>query len=62
MNMMTDAEYVATGGAKCPHCRSENITAGDRQFEGREAWLNVACDDCGERWVEIFKLQGWVSG
>lgn len=58
--LLTDSEYVAEGGAKCPHCRSNRLTGGERQFEGTEAFLDVTCDNCGNRWVEVFKMVGWM--
>lgn len=41
---------------KCPHCKSENISAESMQTDGKEAWCYVYCYDCDEEWKDIYKL------
>jgi predicted RNA-binding Zn-ribbon protein involved in translation (DUF1610 family) len=40
----------------CPKCGSEEITAGDYDFDGRHARSEVVCDKCGAEWQDIYTL------
>ena len=44
---------------KCPHCKSENITADRFETDAGEAWRNVSCDDCGFECMETFVFKSW---
>lgn len=58
---MTNGEYVAAGGAKCPSCGSERVSAGHTQFEHAGAWTRVSCLDCDAHWAEQYKLTGYTN-
>lgn len=40
----------------CPHCGSDNISAGYFDAEGEVC--PVVCDDCGERWSDHYIYSG----
>ena len=55
---MSDA-YANGRGTKCPHCGSENISAGATDADGTaELYQRVECLACGEEWDEIYRLVG----
>ena len=51
-------EYLEAAGSFCINCGSGNISAGNIEAEGREAWQEVQCYDCGSEWNDIFRLIG----
>lgn len=60
MKPMTQEEFLATGAANCPYCRSENIEAEMAPVAGDgEAWQEVYCCDCRKRWHEVYELKYW---
>ena len=59
---MTDNEYVAAGGGRCPFCRGEQIYADSApEVDGSECRQAVRCLDCGEEWTDVYRLQGYLS-
>jgi hypothetical protein len=48
--------YVASGGARCPYCGSDEIEAGPVEADGDSATGPVECHDCGEEWRDVFLL------
>lgn len=58
---MTNDEYLAAGGTRCPYCRSNDISAGELSAEGREASQEVGCSRCGAVWFDVFALTGWAA-
>ena len=43
----------------CPFCASTNIDASAQvNFEDKQAWRQVACNDCNKEWIEEFGLVG----
>lgn len=61
MRHMTDEEYVKEEGTKCPYCKSLNIERIDPVgFDETISWKTVICNNCGERWSDIFELTGYV--
>lgn len=58
--MMTDADYVTAAGNRCPYCGSPDTEArGNVQADGREAWEDVWCLECGKEWRDLFRLVGY---
>ncbi len=55
---MTDEELtkrLEKASGKCPHCGSEDLTAGD--WDGaRVVSCRVTCDDCGATWYEHYRF------
>lgn len=62
MTMMTDAEYVAVKGNRCPHCGSDDLDSGAKNSDNGEVYIDVSCNSCDREWVEVYKLIGWTSG
>ncbi len=52
------AAYVEEGGTHCPHCASQDITAGAMDMDVSIAWQDVKCCSCGATWTDEFKLTG----
>ena len=57
--MMTQKEYLESGGLRCPRCQSSNISAGDTQVDGNSAWQQVDCADCGLSYLDVFNLAAY---
>lgn len=51
-------DYVRSGGIKCPFCESENIVGGDKENNDGVSSQEVSCDDCAERWMDIYTMTG----
>ena len=61
--MMSDQEYVAAGGLKCPHCGEGDIEGnGGVEIEAGTAWQEVGCGNCQKTWIDVYKLIGWDAG
>lgn len=58
---MSDEQYVALRGCRCPFCGSGNIEAETPEADGDDAWELVHCHDCDKDWTDLFKLRGYVS-
>lgn len=56
MTTMTQEEYAAEHGTKCPCCKSENISGGFIDVEGNTAFQRITCL-CGASWYDeyVFK-------
>jgi len=52
-------DYFASGANVCPHCSSHEITGGQFDADGLQAWRKVSCDDCGKTWTELFDMVGF---
>ena len=50
------AEYVKNGGVNCPSCHDHSIHPDILQIDASKAWGNCHCDQCGLRWVDVYKL------
>lgn len=60
--LMTDAEYVAAGGEKCPFCGGADIQGGLDCKEGRHLYIQANCVTCGEIWTDAYTLTGYSTG
>lgn len=67
MGAMTNEQYLAAGGLKCPYCGGENLKAGDISVDGSYAWQEVVCGQpqfdlpgCGKEWHDEYRLTGFV--
>jgi len=40
----------------CPYCKSDNISAGELEADGFQAWSNVVCNNCKKEWTDIYTL------
>lgn len=66
MDNLTDEQYVADCGNKCPYCHGEGIMSGEVNVDGKYASQAVKCGDerfnipgCGKEWYDEFILTGW---
>lgn len=54
-----EREYIASGGSKCPFCKSTNIEGcGERDFDGDHAYNGCECLACGKTWDDVYSLTG----
>lgn len=61
MPRLTDSEYVEKDGNVCPYCGSDATDGTARvNFEGREAFQDIECMSCGEKWTDTYELTGYV--
>ena len=58
MYLMTDEEYVAAKGTKCPSCRSTNLVGNPVEIDGGTATQNMICGDCFTTWTDLYRLVG----
>lgn len=56
---LTQGEYVKADGSKCPFCGSPHITA--EYFDGEAQSQEVHCNECDNRWYDIYQLQGYQT-
>ena len=60
MTPMTNEEYVASNGDKCPFCNKNNLCVGDyTAVIDTTIYWSVKCEDCGKQWEDVFKLAGF---
>lgn len=60
MKRMTDEEYVAADGVKCPFCGSEEIEGGPVEIDCG-ANQEVTCLKCERRWFDSYELTGFFT-
>ena len=61
---MTDKEYVAAAGLKCPSCglKDENVVeAGHPEIDARVVLVPVRCARCEAEWVDVYELVGYSN-
>lgn len=59
---MSDSQYVAAAGVRCPYCRSKEVEAkGDLEADGRDCWQDVRCAHCHKTWRDVYRLVGYES-
>jgi hypothetical protein len=72
---LTQKQYVALKGCKCPNCGSEqceqaaylytfdttNVIAGDTDNDRAILHQNCHCIRCGAEWVDVYKLTGYSN-
>jgi transcription elongation factor Elf1 len=49
-------EWYLNHSANCPFCHSGQIEGGSVEIDAGGAWQEVSCVECGEQWVDIYKL------
>lgn len=60
MERMTDEEYVAKKGVRCPYCGAHAVrTLSDMDPCDDAAYQDAICDECGKEWIDLFKLVGY---
>ena len=61
MTTLTDAEYVATLGTRCPVCQSTRLDGGFVEIDGATASQEIRCMNCGASWTDIYTLTGYTD-
>jgi hypothetical protein len=58
---LTNEQYVASRGGKCPVCEHTNLEASQVCFDGHELYQDVSCLYCGSAWQDVYetKLLGY---
>jgi hypothetical protein len=56
---MTDAEYAAHKGLRCPYCRTDQIDDEHPEMQEGEVTCEVSCCSCGKHWLETYRLAGY---
>ena len=49
-------KYVEEGGVHYPFCGSVEIIADEDLHEVSTIYQKMSCDECGERWYDIYAL------
>jgi Zn ribbon nucleic-acid-binding protein len=56
LTFKSKTDYVRAGGNHCPYCGSEDITGSHMEVDGRDAWQEVTCTNCGRDWRDVYRL------
>jgi transposase-like protein len=56
---LTDKEYVAIGGCRCPICGNSDVEGGGVEIDAGIAWQEVSCHACGAEWTDQYELVGY---
>jgi predicted Zn finger-like uncharacterized protein len=57
---MSDEQYLAVKGVRCPYCGSYDISSEEIDADGGEGTADVECDNCGKTWTDLFGLRGYI--
>lgn len=58
---MTQEEYVASLGIRCPFCNTEEIETSHFDFYDGYAIVDVSCCKCNAEWHETYHLAGYEA-
>ena len=58
---LTDAEYVAKLGTRCPVCQSTQLEGGSVNIDGGVASQDIWCKTCGASWNDTYTLTGYTD-
>lgn len=58
---LTEKEYVAAYGAKCPNCRSPDITGFGYNLDSGDLSQQMLCSNCDAQWDDIYTLTGYAN-
>ena len=56
---ISQAQYIANGGLRCPICGCDDIEDGPWDGGAGEAWQEITCRECDAIWVDLYKLTGY---
>lgn len=57
--MMTDEEYVANGGLKCPNCEEQELIGESVEIGRGKAYQQISCAACNANFVDHYVLLGY---
>lgn len=58
---MTEAQYTALRGCRCPSCGSSDVEGGFVNIDGGTASQAVCCGECGAGWSDTYTLMGYAD-
>lgn len=61
MGPMTDAEFTAHGGNRCPFCGSHDVEGEDLEADGACAWDSCRCLACEATWSTAYSVTGYFD-
>ena len=50
------ANYLTHKGAYCPYCDTSDIQGGPVEIDSGYCWQEVACNQCGREWQDVYQL------
>lgn len=56
---MTDGQYVALKGVRCPSCGSSDVSGNQLEVNAGEAFQPMNCSECGATWSDSYALTGY---
>jgi len=56
---LTEPEYVAIRGIRCPNCGSSEISGGPVEVTAGGASQPIICGGCGADWYDEYELSGY---
>lgn len=59
---MSEAQYVACGGNRCPFCGGVDIVAEKISMDGPCGSEDTSCEDCEATWTTAYQLSGYFNG
>jgi len=51
-------EKVRKDGNHCPECHNSDISGGSVEVQANTAFQEVACNNCGAEWNDLYTLSG----
>lgn len=61
MGPMTDAQYIAIKGVRCPSCGSSDVTGSHLEVDAGTAFQPMTCSECGANWSDSYVLTGYAN-
>lgn len=58
---LTDKQYVANDGLRCPFCFADDIRGESFNVENGYVYQEVSCGECGESWEDLYQLVGYIK-
>lgn len=58
---MTNEQYLAQGGTRCPFCGSLQIEGQEVNIDAGNAWQDMTCNDCHAEWQDTYTLTGYAD-
>lgn len=56
---VSEAQYVEAEGGICPICEGNDLYCGSVDIEGRRAFQEITCQNCGTNWLDVYELGGY---
>lgn len=59
--LMTDEQYVASNGIRCPSCGGLDLSGQQIEVDGASAFQPMGCSACDARWSDVYVLAGYAD-